>query len=146
MKTTIYKDINAFSEKFEIEKVAALLHEMLKPFEDTVPQIVTGLKDALTGRGFVCLGQDEESGKIIAICTILKTGMSAYIPENFLLYVAVDPKNRGKGLGRTILEEAFSHCDGDIKLHVEHDNPAQRLYERIGFTSKYREMRLSRPK
>jgi predicted GNAT family acetyltransferase len=31
---------------------------------------------------------------------------------------------------------------GDIKLHVEYDNPrATTLYERLGFTSKYAEMR-----
>ena len=145
MKTTVYRDIKRFEKNFEIEKFAAFLHEMLKPYEDTISEIISGLKDALSGKGFVCVGQDENSGSIIAVCTMLRTGMSAYIPENLLLYVAVDRDRRGKGIGRAILEEAFSHCKGDIKLHVEHDNPAQNLYERIGFTSKYRAMRLSRP-
>lgn len=145
MKITCYRDIATFQEKFDLEKVAVQLHEMLKPFEDTMEQIRTGLHDALSGRGFICVGQDESNHEIIALCTILKTGMASYIPENFLLYVAVDGRYRGKGLGRSILEAAFSQCEGDIKLHVEHDNPAQRLYERMGFTSKYREMRLIRP-
>ena len=44
-------------------------------------------------------------------------------------------------LSKEIVEESFKHCDGDVKLHVEYDNPAKRLYERIGFTNKYAEMR-----
>ena len=70
-----------------------------------------------------------------------KTGMADYIPDWILVYVAVDATYRGKGFGQKIIEEAFTHCDGNVKLHVEYDNPAKRLYERIGFTSKYAEMR-----
>ena len=33
--------------------------------------------------------------------------------------------------------------EGDTKLHVEYDNPAKRLYERLGFENKYAEMRWS---
>ena len=50
-------------------------------------------------------------------------------------------KYRGKGFGKQIVEECFIHCTGNIKLHVEYDNPAKRLYERIGFATKYAEMR-----
>lgn len=70
-----------------------------------------------------------------------KTGMQGYIPENILVYVAVNSNFRGKGIGRQIIERSFKEADGNIKLHVEYDNPAKRLYERIGFTTKYAEMR-----
>lgn len=70
-----------------------------------------------------------------------KTGMSGFIPENILVYVAVHPKTRSKGLGRQIVEKSIDMADGDVKLHVEYENPAKRLYERIGFTNKYAEMR-----
>jgi len=55
----------------------------------------------------------------------------------------VDPKSRGCGIGRKLIRQALSRCAGDIKLHVEYDNPAIRLYERLGFSSKYAEMRYS---
>ena len=48
---------------------------------------------------------------------------------------------RGQGLGGRLIEEARRHCPQGIKLHVELENPAGRLYERLGFTQKYREMR-----
>ena len=47
----------------------------------------------------------------------------------------------GRGIGRRTIERALDQADGPVKLHVEYDNPAKRLYERIGFTSKYAEMR-----
>ncbi|MDX5426634.1 MAG: GNAT family N-acetyltransferase, partial [Bacteroidota bacterium] len=31
--------------------------------------------------------------------------------------------------------------EGNVALHVEPDNPAKYLYENIGFTNKYLEMR-----
>jgi len=72
---------------------------------------------------------------------MLHTGMKGYIPENLLLFVAVEASVRGLGLGEKIINQAIGLCDGDIKLHVEYDNPAKRLYQRLGFTSKYAEMR-----
>ncbi len=80
-------------------------------------------------------------GKLVGTLIMNKTGMGDYIPDWILVYVAVDASYRGKGFGRQIVEESFKHCDGRVKLHVEYDNPAKRLYERIGFTSKYAEMR-----
>ncbi len=40
-----------------------------------------------------------------------------------------------------LIKRSFEIADGDVKLHVEYDNPAKRLYERLGMTSKYAEMR-----
>ncbi len=80
-------------------------------------------------------------GKLVGALVINYTGMSGYIPDNILVYVTVDKHYRGKGFGQEIIEKAFSYCKGDIKLHVEYDNPAKRLYERIGFKTKYAEMR-----
>jgi ribosomal protein S18 acetylase RimI-like enzyme len=57
----------------------------------------------------------------------------------------VDPETRGRGIGGALIERCLAEADGDVKLHVDYDNPAKRLYERLGFTSKYAEMRWKRP-
>lgn len=122
-----------------IDELAAFLHHSLVPFEDPLPVVRRGLEDAFSTGGFVVLATAGE--RVMGALAILRTGMRDYIPANLLLFVAVDPATRGQGLGGRIVEEAIARCDGDVKLHVEHDNPARRLYERIGFTSKYTEMR-----
>jgi ribosomal protein S18 acetylase RimI-like enzyme len=70
--------------------------------------------------------------------------MKGYIPENILVYIATHNGHRGKGIGTRLMQQIIEATDGDIALHVEHDNPARALYERFGFTNKYLEMRLSK--
>ena len=60
------------------------------------------------------------------------------------MYIAVDRAQRGKGLGKGLMKAAMEQAKGSIALHVEPDNPAKKLYESLGFTNKYLEMRLHR--
>jgi ribosomal-protein-alanine N-acetyltransferase len=125
------------------DALARFLHEYLKPYQDTPPDIRRGLDDALENRpspgGFVLLARLE--AKLAGVLVMLRTGMSGYVSENLLLFVAVDSALRGHGIGATLVRAAIDRCDGDVKLHVEYDNPAKRLYERLGFGTKYAEMR-----
>ncbi|MEA2096555.1 MAG: GNAT family N-acetyltransferase [Candidatus Cloacimonadota bacterium] len=92
--------------------------------------------------GFILCALEEDF--LVGIVVMIKTGMSGYIPENFLVYIAVDEQQRGKGIGRKLIDKAIEHADGDVALHVEYDNPAKRLYERAGFETKYAEMRFKK--
>ncbi len=136
----------ALPETLSMESLIEFLHESLKPYEDRREDIERALTRALENekapQGFVLLAMQEEQP--VGIVVVHHTPWSGYVPENLLLYLAVAPAHRGRGLGRTLLETAIDRCHGDIKLHVEHENPAIRLYERVGFTSKYAEMRYSK--
>lgn len=124
-----------------VQDLAVFLHEALAPYNDTLEDIRAGILDGLNGGGFVLIGEKE--GKTAGALVMLRTGMRGYVPENLLLFVAVAKPLRGMGLGRMLVEHALSLAEGGVKLHVEYDNPARRLYERIGFTGKYAEMRYS---
>ncbi len=130
-------------EWLDLETLTDFLHESLKPYQDEPHDIRKGLDYALSDDsprgGFVVLA--SEAHNIKGALVMLDTGMSGYIPENLLLFVAVDPSTRGQGVGRRVIERALAEAGGPVKLHVEYDNPAKRLYERLGFTSKYAEMR-----
>jgi ribosomal-protein-alanine N-acetyltransferase len=129
----------------DLKSLATGLHEMLIPFEDSIADIVRGIEYALDNSGnrggFVLLAREDKN--TVGALVMLRTNMGGYIPENLLLFVAVHESRRGKGLGTQLIKKAFDLCTGDVKLHVEYDNPAKKLYERIGFVSKYAEMRYS---
>lgn len=135
-----------FPEGVNRESLARFLHEYLKPYEDTVEDIRSGIDYALSDEpgkgGFILLADQEE--RLVGALVMLNTGMSGYVPENLLLFVAVDSSMRGHGIGRQLCDKAIAESEGDVTLHVDHGNPARRLYERLGFTCKYDEMRYSR--
>ncbi|MEZ4650515.1 MAG: GNAT family N-acetyltransferase [Candidatus Eisenbacteria bacterium] len=121
-------------------------HETMKPYEDRPNDIDRALDYAFSAEegkgGFLVVGTRERT--LVSALLMLNTGMGGYVPANLLLFVATSPELRGQGIGRKVCERALAECDGPVKLHVEYDNPAKRLYERLGFTTKYAEMRLAR--
>lgn len=135
-------------DELDLDRLAAFLHQALKPYEDTQADIRRALDYVLERehhpRGFFVLATDGASGDLVGAAVVHFTPWSGYVPENLLLFIAVSPASRGQGIGRALLDAVVAESEGDIKLHVEHDNPAKRLYERVGFTSKYAEMRLTR--
>ncbi len=132
-----------FDEELSREKFVDFLFHHLDKFGDSKEAIGKSIDYAFSEEkgcgGFLLAAYNNEG--LIGALVMNNTGMSGYIPENVLVYVAVDSKFRGKGYGREIVDKAISMADGNIKLHVEYENPAKRLYERMGFTTKYAEMR-----
>lgn len=129
---------NITSEEF-IDFLFNHLDSFGDPKKDIRKCLNYAFSDEKSEGGFALAAFYED--KLVGALIMNKTGMGNYIPDWILVYIAVDGSYRGKGFGRQIVEESFKHCDGDVKLHVEYDNPAKRLYERIGFTNKYAEMR-----
>ncbi len=143
-----FKTLSVLDNTTDIQKsdIADFLVFHLEKFGDPKEDILKCLDYALDQRpsagGFVILALENE--KILGALVMNKTGMSGYIPENILVYIAVDAAQRGKGIGGQIMEKAVKMANGGIALHVEADNPARKLYERLGFTNKYLEMRLTK--
>jgi ribosomal protein S18 acetylase RimI-like enzyme len=88
-------------------------------------------------RGFVAMCDDEAVGA--AWCRLLTASDPGYgyvaddVPE---LSVAVLPGHRGKGLGGRLivrLTTDLAAAFDAVSLSVVPDNPARRLYERLGF-------------
>ena len=129
------KVLNSFSGQdlfYSNQKIAQFLNTHLDEFGDSVDDILKCLdyvfEKNLGKGGFVLLGLLEE--EIIGAVVINETGMSKYIPENILVYIAVHRDFRGKGLGKQLMEQALKLTKGDVALHVEPDNPAKKLYEK----------------
>jgi ribosomal-protein-alanine N-acetyltransferase len=119
------------------------LYTHLQEYRDTKEDITKAVDYTFSkesGKGGFLLAAIEK-GIVLGEVVINDSGMSGYIPEHVLVYIAVRPTKRGKGIGKKLIQKAIELCDGDISLHVEYDNPALKIYKHIGFTSKYAEMR-----
>lgn len=145
INTTIFNAVNKPSSK-EKGEIINFLFEHLQEFGDEKKDIEKAidysLKEFISFGGFVMLIVEEN--KILGATVINKTGMGGYIPENILVYIATHKDYRGKGLGKMLMQKAIDYSEGDIALHVEATNPAKKLYEKLGFTNPYLEMRLKK--
>ena len=115
------------------------LQEYGDPKEDINAAMDYALGEENSPGGFVLVANDGD--KIVGSVVVNRTGMKKYIPENILVYIATDAACRGKGIGKKLMETAIEHAEGSIALHVEPNNPAKGLFEKLGFTNKYLEMR-----
>ncbi len=141
-QTNIFTPEDRPSEN-EQKEIVDFLHTHLDQFgdskEDIRKAIEYSLKISESDGGFVL--QMKDNNNTIGAVVINKTGMEGYIPSNILVYIALHRDYRGKGLGKELMAKALAEAEGDVALHVEPDNPARHLYEKLGFTSKYLEMR-----
>jgi ribosomal protein S18 acetylase RimI-like enzyme len=124
--------------------IANFLFTHLEQYGDKTEDILKCIDYAMNPNkgGSIIVGLDNE--KIVGVVILNNTNMGGFIPENILVYIAVDNSQRGKGFGKKLMQEAIDTAKGDIALHVEPDNPAKGLYEKLGFTNKYLEMRLTK--
>lgn len=124
------------------ERLAQFLFTHLEQYGDPLADILACL-DYTERRGGTVIYAEEDGG-LLGATVVARTGMGGFIPENILVYIAVDGAARGKGVGGALMDAVKAQVSGSVALHVEPDNPARRLYERHGFTHKYLEMRLNR--
>lgn len=145
---SITKVFNSVNKPGIIERtdIVNFLFEHLEQYGDPKADIEKciqyALKETPSFGGFILVSYegDQISGTVV----INQTGMKDYIPENILVYIATHRDMRGKGIGKALMQQTIELAKGNVALHVEPDNPARFLYEKVGFTSKYVEMRLKK--
>ncbi len=143
MKISLYTP-NILPDSAQIDAMVNFLYEHLENYGDTpsaIRKCIDFALDPKRGGNAITLHIENELAGVVITNT---TGMQEYIPENILVYIATHKEFRGRGLGKALMEATIQVCKGNIALHVEHDNPARFLYEKMGFTNPYLEMRLIR--
>lgn len=141
MNTYLVNHESGEHKMYDNKKIAEFLFTNLDQFGDKPEFILKAIAYAMNPAkgGFVLIAVEEN--EIVGAVVINKTGMDGYIPSNILVYIAVRSDQRGKGVGKKLMLEAMANTTGGVALHVEPDNPAKKLYEKLGFTNKYLEMR-----
>ncbi|MEX0929574.1 MAG: hypothetical protein WDZ53_09225, partial [Balneolales bacterium] len=94
----INKD-NQHQSRFTADDVAGFLYVSLDQYGDKIKDIHRCIEYALEDQsgkgGFIVIASEE--GKIAGAVIVNETGMSGFIPENILVYIAVSSDYRGMG-------------------------------------------------
>lgn len=147
MKIEVYNSFDTVTT-LEKKKIVDFLFNQLDEYGDKWEDIERAVDYAINANpafgGFVLYIVENKA--ILGVVVVNKTRMKGYIPENILVYIAVNSNQRGKGIGAKLMKKAIEVSDGDIALHVEPENPARFLYEKIGFEAPYLEMRYYKSK
>ncbi|KQS91851.1 GNAT family N-acetyltransferase [Chryseobacterium sp. Leaf394] len=142
-----YSDENRTNAN-EKEEIVQFLFEHLDQYGDPEKDISDAVSYSLglnnKPGGLIITARDEKTDQLAGAVVVNKTGMGGYIPENILVYIATDKNVRGQGIGKKLMQQAIESSQGDIALHCEPENPAIHLYRKLGFSSKYLEMRLKK--
>jgi len=129
--------------EIENERIVEFLYSHLGKYGDDKEKIGNAIEyamDSSDGKGGFIVTANEED-ELIGVVVVNDTAMEGYIPRHILVYIAVHREYRGKGVGKNLIKKVVELCTGNIALHVEYDNPARLLYKKLGFKSKYAEMR-----
>jgi GNAT superfamily N-acetyltransferase len=122
--------------------VARLLHDFNTEFSDPTPGVealAERMRELLPADDLiVLLGGERPDGVAVTRMrpSLWSSGFDAYLEE---LYVA--PEQRGKGIGRVLLEQTMeaARAAGAVRIELgtsETDTAARALYESCGFTNR----------
>lgn len=142
LKEKVYNQIEPITTLERMDLIS-FLYDHLEEYGDSEENIGFAVDYALNSNplagGFILTISEED--KLIGVLVLNKTGMQGYIPENVLVYLAIHRDHRERGIGKRMMTRAIQLSKGDIALHIEKDNPALKLYEKMGFENPYLEMR-----
>ncbi len=112
----IIRDEGEFGPLLSRSHLVDFLYVNLGRFGDTKEEIARSIDYAFSTEpgkgGFILLGLDDDDGDndgcgLVTALVMNKTGMSGYIPENVLVYVATKADARGKGYGTKTIQKGF---------------------------------------
>jgi [ribosomal protein S18]-alanine N-acetyltransferase len=124
------------------DRLIKFLFKSLEQYSDPESDIRACLEYIVhPDKGGCIFTAEDENKDLKGVVFLAKTHMGKFVPEYLLVYIATDSNSRGKGIGKNLMQLVTSTVKAPVALHVEHDNPAKKLYEKVGFTNKYTEMR-----
>ncbi len=123
-------------------QLVSFLYQSLEQYRDPEEDIRACLDYIIHPEkgGYVFVAQTDEK-ELAGVVFLTQTKMGQFVPEYLLVYIATNKNYRGQGVGKNLIDLVRTSVKAPIALHVEYDNPAKKLYEKLGFTSKYAEMR-----
>lgn len=140
-----YKVLDKSVKKFNfitLDEIAFFIQENSYGHRDSLENINNAINYVFNGVGGFVLLQYNDDNKLIGVAVMNETGMKGYLSNNILVYLAVGKTVVDREVREEIVKHAIEISDGDISLHLEKQNPARFMFEKLGFTNPFLEMRL----
>ena len=139
------KVFNAFTGMSPVERSAVIsfieAHTDRADREEIREAVEYALKVRPSFGGFILT--IWENNQIIGAVVANRTGMEGYNPKHLFVYVSLHQDYLDDEiLARELITKATRQADGEIAMHIRPDNPSLKMYERLGFTTQYLELRL----
>lgn len=128
----------------EREEIAEFIQDNSFGHRDSLDNINNAINYVFKGEGGFILLQYNNYQILTGVAVMNETGMRGYLSDNILVYLAVSKKVIDRRISEEIVIETINRSEGDISLHLEKRNPARFIFEKLGFTNPFLEMRLSR--
>ena len=125
---TLIHDAISLANYISIEALADFIHYQSIPYEDTKQAIIKAIeysfsKDVGKG-GFIIVAMDNR--EVIGASVVNYSGMDLYIPNVFLVYIAVSEDHRGQGIGSSIIRKIIENCKVVFPEIFFRNTPSQR--------------------
>lgn len=141
MSTLTYRPVEDADQPFLMAVYASTREEELKQVDWTAEQ-----KTAFVAMQFLAQHRHyqthyRQTDFLAVLCDGVPCGrlyLARWASEFRVVELTLLPTFRGRGLGGRILDGVLVEADAaglPVRIHVEHNNPAARLYRRLGFVA-----------
>jgi threonine synthase len=137
---TIDIDVRQVTKDDELdgEVIINTVNKWLNEFTDPLCEIQEAYANA-EEKGYVIAAFNNN--EICGLGIIVRMEFNHFLTKYHLGYIATSDSVEGSGIATMIINEAVELTEGDISLHVEHNNVgAIKLYEKMGFNDHYARM------
>ncbi|MFT5581028.1 MAG: ribosomal-protein-alanine N-acetyltransferase [Lentimonas sp.] len=130
----------SFSEKNQLIDFLHFNMGDFTPSKETICKSIDyAVKETPSFGGFIVVSHLNE--EITGVAVINQTGMTAYNPENLLVYLATAVDHRKKGIAKRLVAKTIDLTNGNIALNIAANDPSTEIYQHFGFTNSHRQMR-----
>jgi len=124
-----------FVTTLEKEGIIDFLLRSLDAYIDSRDNVSRAIEYALSKfphqGGFVLIAR--EGDEMVGAAVVNRTNFEGYFSENLLVYIAVSPSYRMKGIATELLNRVKVYTKGNVMVRLHSGSPVEGLFTKAGF-------------
>jgi ribosomal-protein-alanine N-acetyltransferase len=135
-----------FVTTLEKEAIINFLMAKLEEYQDSRDNVSRAVEYALSKfphqGGFVIIARKDKD--VVGVCVVNRTNFEGYLAENILVFLAIRPEERRKGVASEMLKQVKIYSKGSIAVRLKRDENVADLFRKSGFGQDAHEFILKR--